>query len=83
MRAAARTTASPEEWVTKLCRDLQLPVLNKEHSRVLTDLVHYVTEQSCRNEWLDLVDAENGYIMALSRLLSEQRKEARDASKAI
>ena len=83
MRAAARTTASPEEWSTKLCRDLQLPALSKEPSRVLTDLVHYVTEHGCRNEWLDLLEAESGYLMAMCRLIAEQRKEQRDANQAI
>lgn len=79
MRAAARTTASPEEWATKLCRDLQLPALGSTHSSILKELVDCVTENSCRNEWLDLLEQESGYLMALARLVAEQRKEEREA----
>ena len=75
-RAAARTSASPEEWATKLQRDLQIPSLGKNASQALTDLVHEVTELGCRTDWLDLVEKEIGYLMAMARLTSEQRKEA-------
>ncbi len=74
-RAAARTCATPEKWATKLQRDLQIQSLGKSGSQVLTDLVHEVTELVARTEWLDLVEKEIGYLMAMARLTSEQRKE--------
>lgn len=60
-------------------RDLNLSAPGKESSRALVDLVHAVTEKSARNEWLRLLDAEHGYLIALTRLSAEKRKEAREA----
>jgi len=75
-RAAARTCASPEEWVSKMARDLQLPAFNATASDSAVTLVHVVTERGARNEWLDLMEDELGYLLALCRLESERRKEA-------
>lgn len=75
-RAAARTSASPEEWATKLQRDLQVASLRSSSCQALVDLVHEVTERGCRSEWLDLLDREHGYLIALARLTAERRKEA-------
>lgn len=75
MRAAARTCVSPEEWATKIQRDLQIPALNNSASRVLTELVHAVTETGARLEWLDLIEREHGYLVAMARLCAEKRKE--------
>ena len=77
LRAAARTTASPEEWATKMRRDLNLSGPNSSGSKALVELVHEVTERNARREWLDLVEKEAGYIMALTKLSAEKRKEAR------
>jgi hypothetical protein len=79
MRAAARTTASPEEWATKMRRDLNLPAPSSSGSKALVELVHAVTEKSARRDWLDMLDKEHGYLIALTRLSAEKRKEARDA----
>jgi hypothetical protein len=75
-RAAARTTASPEEWATKLQRDLQIASLSSSASSVVVELVHEVTERNARGEWLDLIEREHGYLIALARLTAEKRKEA-------
>jgi hypothetical protein len=83
MRSAARTTASPEEWATKLQRDLQIPSLTSSSCRALVDLVHEVTERGCRSEWLDLLDREHGYLIALTRLTAEKRKEEKGESIAV
>jgi hypothetical protein len=82
-RAAARTTASPEEWATKLQRDLQIPSLSSLASSVLVELVHVVTELGARSEWLDLIEREHGYLIALARLTAEKRKEERDADHSV
>jgi len=38
-----------------------------------------VREQRVAREWLQLVEDEYGYVMALARSIAEQRKEARTA----
>lgn len=83
MRGAARTCATPEEWATTIARKLQIGAMSPSSARCLTDLVHVVTEQRCAAAWLDLVERETGYLMAMARLCAEQRKEARDAPKGI
>ena len=83
LRAAARTTASPEEWATKMRRDLNLGASSSSGSRALIDLVHEVTERSARREWLDLLEREHGYLIALARLTAEKRKETKDAAQTV
>lgn len=78
MRAAARTTSSPEEWATKVRRELNLSAPNSSASSSLVDLVHEVTEKNARREWLDMIEKEHGYIIALTRLSAEKRKAERD-----
>lgn len=80
LRAAAATCSNPEELATRYVRGLQLVGLSKESSRVLSELADYVREQGCAIDWLELIDAESAYLMALARLQSEQRKEAREAA---
>lgn len=80
MRAAARTTASPEEWATKMRRDLNLSAPSSLGSKVFVELVHEVTERNARRDWLDMVEREHGYLIALSRLSAEKRKEARETT---
>lgn len=59
-----------------MCKRLQLPALGSSGSSVTVELVHYVTENKCANEWLALLDAELSYVMALTRLTCEKRREA-------
>lgn len=75
LRAAARTCVNVEEAVTKLARDLQIVDLGKDGSRALSDLAECARDCGRASEWLNLVEAEHGYIMALTRLAAEQRKE--------
>lgn len=79
MRAATRTTANPEQWVTALCRGMQIPALSSSASSAVLDLAAYVAEQGAARDWLRLLDTEYAYIHALTRLAAEKRKEARDA----
>lgn len=79
LRSAARTTATPEEWVTSLCRSLRLPSLHSASCSAVADLVHVVTEKRCADGWLAMIDAEYGWIMALARLSAEKTREARAA----
>ena len=77
MRSAARTTTTPEEWATAMCRSLRLPALHSSTCSALMDLVHVVTEKKCATEWLDLIEREYGYLLALARLASEKAREQR------
>lgn len=79
--SSARTSATPEEWSTQLCRSLQIQSLSSSACSALVDLVHIVTERNCASEWLQLLEKEQGYLMAQCRLIAEQRKEAREAAK--
>lgn len=77
MRSATRTTTGPEEWVTDLCRSLRLVAQGPLGCAAVVDLVAAVRERSCATAWLDLIDREWGYIMALTRLSAEKRKADR------
>jgi len=52
LRAAASTSATPEELSTKYARSLQLVGLGKESCRVLAELADYVRENGCAIDWL-------------------------------
>lgn len=79
LRAAARTTSSVEEWETRMRSSLQLGAPNSRSSEVLQNLASTVREWGAENEWLQLLEDEYGFLMALTRLLSEQRKEVQNA----
>lgn len=74
MRAAARTCRDPREWVTRLRRDLQLGPPDPASSRSCELLVQAVGGPRETREWLDLVEREHGYLMALARLRAEEMK---------
>jgi hypothetical protein len=77
IRAAARTTSSPEEWVTCLSRTLQLSAPNVECSSATCALADDVHELGAASEWLQLVEDEYGYLLALTRSVAEKRKTDR------
>lgn len=77
MRSATRTTANVEEWVTDICKNLRLPAPSSLASSAVFELAAYVREHAGAGAWLDLIDREWGYIMAVSRETSEKRKAAR------
>jgi hypothetical protein len=80
LRIGARTTSSPEEWATFMARSLRLPAPSARYSESLLALTHEVHERRCALAWLDLLEAEYGYVMAAARALAERRKEARAAT---
>ena len=59
MRAAARTTTSPEEWVTEIARRWQLGA-QLDCSTALRALADEVRERGASREWLDMVEAGTG-----------------------
>lgn len=54
--------------------------LSKGASQVLSELADYVREHGCAIDWLQLIESESAYLMALARLQSEARKEQREAA---
>lgn len=82
LRAAARTTTSPEEWASQMLRKLTLASPDKYSSASLADLSAHVREHGWANPWLDLLGREHGYLIALARKLNEERKAERIAAAA-
>lgn len=77
MRSAARTTANPEEWITSVRRHLAIQdAPNLSSSRSFRGLADCVREKSCAREWLDLVEAEHGYLIAVAQGIAEERRSA-------
>lgn len=81
MRSATRTTSSVEEWHTAVSRGLQLGAPSSAACSTLSELV--ATVGPFRSEWLDLVERESGYVIALARLEAEKRRDVRDAKAAM
>lgn len=79
MRAAARTTSNPEEWATDMVRSLKAGSASSHFSTALRSLADDVRERKAAREWLQLVEDEWGYLMAVARGVSESRKEAKEA----
>lgn len=77
MRAAARMTTTPEEWVTRMQRGLQIPTTSSSLSSAMAALSDEVATLPRPSVWLDLVEREHGYLMAMARLEAEDRKEKR------
>lgn len=76
LRAATRTSAGPEEWVTKLSRDLRLSA----PSNSLSGAMEALTEEARRfgaARWLALVEREYAYMIAKARRLAEERRAER------
>ena len=78
MRSAARTSSSVEEWATDMARALRLEAPRPVYSETLRRLCDRVREHASGTAFLDLLDQEWGYLIAMARAVAEQRKEARD-----
>lgn len=83
MLSAARRSASPDEWATKMQRGLQLPTLGKAGCQALVDLGAAVRELEAEREWLEMIEREYGLLMAMARLAADRRREQRDAAEEV
>lgn len=79
LRAAARTTDDVPGWVTALTRSLNLSAPSKARSLATDVLAKTVAEHRCASDWLDLVEGEHGYLMALAILEADKKRTARIA----
>jgi hypothetical protein len=77
MLGAARTTDSVPEWLSTMCRSLQLGAPRSSTWSAASALHREVTECGPA-AWLDLVERECSYLMAKARLESETRKAQRE-----
>lgn len=92
VRLAAATAATVEEWATTVARGLQVSSLSSSSSSALRDLVDAVRDASVHwkitlgravARWLDMIERETGYIIALLRARAEERRECYDEVCAI
>lgn len=77
LRISTATAGSVEEWVTLMCSGLRLPTPSKDLSSAMVELA---TEESCNanaTQWLELMEREHAYVMALARAEAEDRKNER------
>lgn len=77
-RIGAKTCGSPEEWVTQIGRRLRLPALLSSGCQALVDLTCMIRERDCRREWFDMLEREDGLLLAVARVTAEKRKESGD-----
>ena len=59
-----------------MTRTLQLGAARPDSSRCFRDLADFVRERSAATAFLDLIEREFGYIIAVARGVAEQRKDA-------
>lgn len=78
MRSAARTSSNPEEFATDMARSLRLESPSSDYSTALRQLTDAVHERNASREFLQLVEDEWGWICAMTRNVSDQRKEAKN-----
>ena len=83
MRMAARTTSNVAEWVTQMQMKLQLPTPGSSLSSEVAKLAHEVECLERPAAWLDLIECEHSYIMALARGEAEDRKAQREAAREV
>lgn len=83
MLAAARTTDSVPEWLSSMCRALQLGAPLSSTCSAASALQRAVLADGGRAaEWLDLLEREHAFLIASARLEAERRKETKDAGLA-
>lgn len=80
MLSAARRSTSADEWATALCRGLQLPALGPRGAASLVALSGAVREAGAARQWLDVVQAEYGLLMAMARLAADAARERREGA---
>ena len=79
MRAAARMSVDVSTWCTSVARGLQLGAPSDARAKATLALKTAVSDPMV---WLELVEEEHGYLMALARMQAEERKEKRKAAES-
>ena len=82
MRSASGRSESPQEWCSEVLKGLRIPSPSNWTSVSIDALARAVQEVGDVPAWLDLVESESGYLVAVVRLAAEERREAREEAKA-
>lgn len=77
LRTAARTSVDAPGWITALSRSLGLSAPSRARC-LATDLLCGETAD-CASDWLDMVESEHGYLMALAMLEADKKRAEREA----
>lgn len=77
LRASARTTATAAEWASDVARRLRLPAASRDRSSVMTEIVASTGDR--HRAFLDLVQRETPYVIALARVEADRIRQDRDA----
>lgn len=75
IRVAARTSTNVAEWVTTLSRSLGLSAPSNSRSLAISRLAETVGHVCTPDEWLDLVEREHSYLVAMGRLRVQEAKD--------
>lgn len=81
-RSALRRCQTPEAWASQLLRGLRVPAFGSSDSQALIDLVDYVRETGTCVAWRDILQRQEGYVLALARKVAEVRRETREETAA-
>lgn len=54
---------------------MMVAALSSSACSALVDLVAFVAERQCSAQFLDLIEREHGYLMALTRLAADKKRE--------
>lgn len=73
-RAASRTSANLAEWLTSMCRTLQIDTPDNWTSSAASALQSLLQSPRDVDQWLEMVDRENGFLMATLRVEADQRR---------
>ncbi len=77
LRAGASTSCDVATWCTSVARGLRLEAPSMVRARATQDLARAVGDHA--STWLQMLETEHGYLMAMARLQAEKRRKDRDA----
>lgn len=84
MRAATRMSTSVQEWTTAVARGLQLGSGSSLRNTDQIKLAETVEANGGARFWLDMLEREYGYIIALARVAADgKRLRKQDADKEL
>ena len=62
-----------------MARRLRLPAMLSSGCQALLDLTEWIRERDARTEWFDMVEREDGLLLAVTRVTADQRREMKEA----
>lgn len=80
LRAATRQSSEPREWCTRFLKGLGIVTPEESLSEAIDSVVTTVRNHRLEADWMEMLDREWGYLMALARVQAQERREAREAA---